>query len=83
MKTRRFNKMLKHLTIGLLAVGSTSLGTIPAFAETPREYKEKATGFLAQALCSQRLNIHSSEYMEKKIQFYLDAYPEVDMAKYL
>ena len=83
MKANRVRKSLKKVTIGFLAVGSSSFGTIPALAETPLDYKQKAAGFLGQAICSKMLNNHSPEYMEAKIQIFINAYPEAQMITYL
>lgn len=83
MTSNWFRKPLQYLTIGFLAVGGSCFGTIPAIAETPLDYKQKAAGFLGQALCSQMLNKHSEEYMEAKIQRFINAYPEASMEAYL
>lgn len=52
-------------------------------AETELDYKQKAVGFLAQAMCSQRLNNQSTEFVKMKINKFVKAYPEAPMHIYL
>lgn len=64
-------------------IGSPLINISPVLAETELDYKQKAAGFLAQSLCSQRLNNHSSDFLAMKIKKFTKAYPEVPMHLYL
>ena len=64
-------------------IGCTLIDISPATAETELDYKQKAAGFLAGALCSQRLNNHSSAILQKKIEMFVEAYPETPMRLYV
>ena len=65
------------------AISCPLIDISPAMAETELDYKQKAAGFLAQSLCSQRLNNQSSAFVQMKIGKFVEAYPEAPMHLYL
>ena len=76
-------KLVHVIATAAVAIFLPLIPISPAVAETELDYKQKAVGFLAQAMCSQRLNNQSTEFVRMKVNKFVDAYPEASMHLYI